>query len=89
MNDFDVQAAERAYRQYEGNKLIVTADPTLTEQQKVALITRLTSDLEEAEAALGLVWHPVADVNVTATSSGTTKLPREETEEQGEGGGRK
>ena len=64
-----------AYRMYEANKLLVSSDPTLTDAPKTAEITRLTHELEEEEARQGIVWHPIASVNVTnATTDGSAML---------------
>lgn len=80
VNDFDVRDAERAYRLYEADKLLVNADPTLTSEEKANRITQLTDELFETEATLGVTWHSIGGVTVTATSSSTANFPIEETE---------
>ena len=50
---------------YEADKLLVLSDPTLTEARRSAEITRLTTELEQAEARQGITWRPVAGVVVT------------------------
>lgn len=70
------------YEEYAASKLIVAADPTLTPRERAERISELTDELWKAEAALGIVWRPVAAVTVEeATDSGSVPFPRKEIHE--------
>ena len=62
------------YKQYEADKLLVNADPTLTAQQRADVLTQLTDDLLAAEEARGIRWQLLASVEVQATQDGTARI---------------
>jgi hypothetical protein len=75
------EKADELYRRHETDKLLVKADPTLTEAQRSRLITELTDELLQAERAAGIRWEPVSSCYVeNATVSGSVRLRREETD---------
>lgn len=65
---------EELYKQYEADKLLVNADPTLTAQQRADVLTQLTDDLLAAEEARGIRWQLLASVEVQATQDGTARI---------------
>ncbi|MDP9438714.1 MAG: hypothetical protein M3P49_08210 [Actinomycetota bacterium] len=65
---------DRLSRRYRLAVADVEADEGMTTDEKGEAITRLTDDLYAAEAELGIVWHPVASVNVEATGDGSVEL---------------
>jgi hypothetical protein len=66
--------AKELFRQYEADKLLVNADPPLTQAQREREITRLTDELEEAERAAGIRRVPLFRVEVEATGDGSVAV---------------
>ena len=76
--------ADELYRQYEADKLLLAADPTLTQAAREREITELTDELWEAERATGIRWRSIFRLEVEATGDGSVEVSLPKSEPKGE-----